>query len=193
VRIWVALASVLLCSCGYRYDDEQTTISVPFIKGDENGALTSEIVRALSSTGQFEYRKNNGQLQLIVTVLSDSDDRIGYRYDRNPTTGKRRKNIVGIENRETIAAEVKLIDTYTQKVILGPETISASADYDYIDSNSIKDLVFFNEHGKPATVIDFSLGQLDSIEGAHDDAQTPIFRRLAQKIVDGLMLNGISK
>lgn len=191
VLLLVLPAMLMLVSCGYRYEDdgEQTTICVPFIKGDEDGFFTSELVRALSATGHFEYRKGNANQELLVTILSDTDDRIGYRYDRNPTTGKRRKNIVGTENRETITVEVKLIDSYTQEVILGPENISASADYDYVDSNSIRDLTFINE-GKPTTVIDFSLGQLDTIEGAHDDAQIPIFRKLAQKIVDGLMIHG---
>jgi hypothetical protein len=182
---------LLLCGCGYHFGktgDEQTTISVPFVKGDSDGMLTNEIIRAISSTGYFEYRRNDGNLQLLATILSDTDDRIGYRYDRDPTTGKRRKNIVGTENRETINVEVKLIDTYTQEILLGPEIISASADYDYVDSNSIRDLTFINSKGHATTIIDFSLGQLDSIEGAHDDAQTPIFRKLAQKIVDGLII-----
>ena len=94
---------------------------------------------------------------------------------------------MGTENREIITVEVKLIDTYTQEIILGPEVISASADYDYVDSNSIRDLTFIQPNGHPTTIIDFSLGQLDSIEGAHDDAQTPIFRKLAQRIADGLI------
>ncbi|HEY2811124.1 MAG TPA: hypothetical protein VGJ00_07045 [Rhabdochlamydiaceae bacterium] len=179
-----------LSSCGYHFSKdsgEKTTISVPFVKGDGDGILTSAIIQALSTSGCFTFVKGEGSQQLLVTILSDTDDRIGYRYDRNPTTGERRKNIVGTENRESIQAEVKLIDTYTQEVLLGPEVISASADYDYVDSNSILDLVFF-EKGHPTTVIDFSLGQLDSIEGAHDDAQAPIFRKLAQKIVDALLI-----
>jgi hypothetical protein len=187
---WIVLLLVL-CGCGYRFSEEQqrqNTISMSFIKGDQDGLLTTEVVHALAASGHFEYRKNNGNLELQMAIVSEGDDRIGYRYDRNPTTGKLRKNIVGVENRETIAVEIKLIDTYTQEVLLGPETISASADYDYVDYNSIKDLTFIQPGGKPITIIDFSLGQLDSIEGAHDDAQTPIFRKLAQKIVDGLII-----
>lgn len=182
---------IFLFGCGYHCSENRdlhNTISVPFVKGDPDGAFTSEIIQALSTTGHFEYRKHDGNLELQVTIISEGDDRIGYRYDRNPTTGELRKNIVGTENRETIAIEVKLIDVYSQQVILGPEVINGCADYDYVDSNSIRDLVFFNPHGHPTTVIDFSLGQLDSIEGAHDDARKPIFRKLAQRIVDGLMV-----
>lgn len=187
----VTLFLLLSClfGCGYHFcqkNDEQITINVPFVKGDATGRLTSEIIQALSTTGHFELRKGDANLQLLIAIVSNSDDRIGYRYDRNPTTGKRRKNIVGTENRETLNVEVKLVDSYTKEIILGPEIISVAADYDYVDSNSILDLTFLDPKGKAATIIDFSLGQLDSIEGAHDDAQIPLFRKLAQKIVDGL-------
>jgi hypothetical protein len=192
LKALAACVFLALSGCGYRFSDDterHNTISVPFIKGDANGQLTSELIHALSSSGHFEFRKSNSNLELLVTIVSEGDERIGYRYDRNPTTGKLRKNIVGVENRETISVEAKLIDVYTQQVILGPETITASADYDYVDYNSIRDLTFIQPGGKPTTIINFSLGQLDSIEGAHDDAQTPIFRKLAQKIVDGLIVN----
>jgi hypothetical protein len=192
VKALIACIFLALSGCGYRFSDDverQNTISVPFIKGDGNGLLTSELIHALGSSGHFEFRKSNSNLELQVAIVSEGDERIGYRYDRNPTTEKLRKNIIGVENRETISVEAKLIDVYTQQVILGPETITASADYDYVDYNSVRDLVFFQPGGKPTTIINFSLGQLDSIEGAHDDAQVPIFRKLAQKIVDGLIVN----
>ncbi len=182
---------LLLYGCGYHFSesqDRQNTISVPFIKGDPDGLLTSEVIHALSASGHFEFRKTNGNLELQIAIVSDGDDRIGYRYDRDPS-GKLRKNIIGTENRETITVEAKLIDVYTQQVIIGPETICASAEYDYVDSHTIRDLTFIQPSGKPTTIIDFSLGQLDSIEGAHDDAQIPIFRKFAQKIVDGMIIN----
>jgi hypothetical protein len=189
VKFLVSLPFLLLLfSCGYQFSkQDKTAISVPFIKGDADGRLTSELIQALTSSGHFQFSRNDGDKQLLVSILSDTDERIGYRYDRDPTTGERRKNIVGVENRETISVEIKLVDAYSHEIILGPEVITANADYDYVDYNSIRDLVTFDE-GHPTTVIDFSLGQLDSIEGAHDDAQTPIFRKLAQKIVDGIML-----
>ena len=176
-----------LCGCGYHFQQnrEKTTISVDPIGGDFDGLFMKQLVHALSASGNFTFSQKSANVQLALSILSDTDDRIGYRYDRNPTTGKLRKNIVGTENRQTIQVEVKLIDSYTQQILLGPQTITASADYDYVDSYSIKDLVFFVDD-KPTTVIDFSLGQLDSIEGAHDDARVPIFHKLAQMIVDGL-------
>jgi hypothetical protein len=191
--VYLLCLAIFLQGCGYHTTDQQNTISVPFVKGDGNGQLTTEIIHALTATGHFEFRKSGGNLELQVAIISDTDDRIGYRYDRNPTTGKLRKNIIGVENRETITIEFKLVDGYTQEILHGPEILTASADYDYVDYNSIKDLTFIQPDGTPTTSIDFSLGQLDSIEGAHDDAQTPIFRKLAQKIADGLLLHNWSR
>lgn len=158
-------------------------MTLPLIKGDIDGNFMNAIVHALASSGRFAFKREESSLLLSVAIVSDSDDRIGYRYDRDPNSGKRRKNIIGIENRETIQAEVKVIDTYTQETIFGPEVICASADYDYIDSHSSRDLIYLSPKG-PTTVIDFSLGQLDSIEGAHDDARLPIFHKLAQAILE---------
>jgi hypothetical protein len=188
MRVVSCLLFLLATSCGYHYRDkeEKLALTVPFVKGDIDGKLTDAVIQALSSSGSFTYQGEGGGLLLNIILLSDTDERVGYRYDRNPTTGKRRKNIIGTENRETVNVEVTLTHAATQEVLFGPRLISASAEYDYVDSNSIKDLTFIQPDGKATTVIEFSLGQLDSIEGAHDDARTPIFRKLAQKLVDEL-------
>ena len=90
------------------------------------------------------------------------------------------------ENRRTLTAQVSLVDTITEEVIVGPVNVKASTDYDYIDVNSLKTVSFINEQGKREKTITFSLGQLDSIEGAQDAALTPIYRQLAQKITQVL-------
>lgn len=192
-RIFVILGVLLLTSCGYRFDSPEAianavTISVPYIKGDPEGVLGAEIVRALSSSGQFDCVQTGGALILEVTILAEGDDRIGFRYDRDPTSGKRRDNIVGTENRLTVSAIIKLIDSSTQEILIAPQIIRAYADYDYVDSNSILDLTFIAPDGRPQKVLDFSLGQLDSVESAHDDALAVIYRQLAQKIVDGIIV-----
>ena len=128
---------------------------------------------------------------LEASITGDGDERIGFRFDRNPQSGELRDNIIGTENRRTIIAVVTLIDTSTHTAVLGPQTVKADADYDYVDSNSIRDLTFITDRGIPEKVLDFSLGQLDSVDGAHDDASTVIYRHLAQKIVDGLLIQKV--
>ncbi len=185
----------LVMGCGYRFqdkrpDDGPVSISIPYIKGDVEGQLNTELARILSNDPHFDYVQNGGMVQLEVVVVSDGDERIGYRYDRDPNSGKRRVNIVGTENRRNLIVDVKLIDAYSQEVLIGPIQVKGRADYDYVDSNSIRDLTFTNSKGLTQTVINFSMGQLDSIEVAHDDAFTPIYRQIAQKIVDGIISQG---
>lgn len=187
------LAILMLACCGYRFEGSDAessgpvSISVPYIKGDPEGMLGAELVKALSCCGQFDCVQTGGMLSLEAAIIAEGDDRIGYRFDRNPTSGHRRDNIVGTENRFTVSAEVKLVDTYSNQILIGPIVIKAHADYDYVDSNSIRDLTFFTPDGKAEKVLDFSLGQLDSVEGAHDDAYAVIYKHLAQKIVDGVI------
>jgi hypothetical protein len=183
--------SLILSGCGYRFQESQAdgdpvSICVPYISGDDEGQLNNAIVRKIAENPLLEYHRNRGALTLLVSIIGDGSDRIGYQYDRNPTTGQRRKNILATENRRTLSAEVKLVETASGDVVVGPTIVKASADYDYVDAHSIVDLTFVPPHGRPQTVLDFSLGQLDSIEGAHDDAGAPIYQTLAQKIVEGL-------
>jgi len=184
---------LLLTACGYRFEgsgkpEGVVGISIPYIKGDGEGRLNAELVKALSSSGMFDCVQNGGELILQASIIADGDERIGYRYDRDPTTGKRRDNIIGTENRRSLSVQLTLIDGNTQELVLEPFVVSAVADYDYVDSNSIRDLTFTMPNGKPQKILDFSLGQLDSFEGAHDDTGIVIYRILAQKIVDGLIV-----
>jgi outer membrane lipopolysaccharide assembly protein LptE/RlpB len=194
IKIFFVIGILILSGCGYHFEGatetegRAVTISVPYIKGDPDGMLGMELVRALTSSGQFDCVQTGGMLILEAAIIAEGDDRIGFRFDRNPTTGSLRDNIVGTENRLTVSAEVKLIDAYTNEVLIGPQIVKAYADYDYVDSNSIRDLTFFTPNGTPEKVLDFSLGQLDSVEGAHDDSFAVIYRHLAQKIIDGIIV-----
>ena len=191
--VFISCMLLMATGCGYRFDGSQmedgtVTISVPYIKGDLEGHLNAELVRALSNSGCFDCVQQGGELLLEATITGDGDDRIGYRFDRNPESGELRDNIVGTENRRTLIATVTVTHTSTHAVVLGPQTVKAYVDYDYVDSNSIRDLVFFNQEGVPQKVLDFSLGQLDAVEGAEMDSSTLVYQRLAQKIVDGLIM-----
>ncbi len=186
---------LLLTACGYRFEPQEEeasastsvrTIAVPYIKGDPEGKLTSELIHQLSASGSFEYVRTGGELLLNAVIVSDNVDRIGYRFDRHGREGKRRHRLVGIENRRELIVEISLIDTRTDTILLEPTKVIAHTEYDYIDPYSVKDLLFFDEDAPPQRTITLSLGQLDSIEGAQDDSSTPIYRHLAQKIVEGL-------
>lgn len=180
------LASLLpfsLTSCGYRAasSENKTTLSIPYVKGDLQGQFTAELVRQVANFGMYDYVKKDGDLTLQVTFVGDKSDVIGFQYDLTEKKGEIERNLMPQENRRTITAQVTMIRACTDEVVVGPLNISAWADFDYIDVNSLKTVSFKNE-GKREKTISFSLGQLDSIEGAQDASLTPIYRQLAQKI-----------
>lgn len=183
-----------LMGCGYHFDttptesSERISVNIPYIKGDHQGVLLSALAKAMGESGVFDYVYTAGSCSLSVSIVSDSDDRIGFRYDRNPTNGELRDNIVGTENRRALVASIRLVDESTQEVIVGPEDVRVTVDYDYFDGNSIRDLVVFREPG-PQTALSFSLGQLDSVDGAHDDTHSSIYGLMADKIVSRLFVS----
>jgi hypothetical protein len=190
--IFLTVSLLLFSSCGYHMDGSEDfegrrTVTVPYVVGDSAGQLTNELIRQLSVSGVFECVQNSGQYILKVIVFSDGSDRIGFRYDRK-NDGKLKKNLMPVEGRRTISAEVTLVNSATEEIEIGPVIVTADADYDYIDSNDLYEVAMVNSKGKVQSTISFSLGQLDSIEGAQDDVAVPLYRHLAQKIVDGIII-----
>jgi len=180
--------ALILGSCGYQFRDtaERPTVSVPFVQGDYEGQLTNELVKQVVASGAYEYTASGGEYVLQAKVVGDHSDRIGYQYDRKEFSGKRLGNLQANENRRTISVEVSLLDSASGTVVSGPVVVSAFSDYDYVDINSIRDLAFTPPGGFPESVLNFSIGQLDSIEGAQDDAILSAYRQLAQKIVEAI-------
>ncbi len=180
-----AVAIFLFCfaSCGYHAttSEDTRTISIPYVEGDQQGQLTAEIIRQLEETGLYEFVRSGGDLVLTVSMVGDQKEVVGFSYDRTEKKGKIEQNLMATENRRSLTAQITLSEG--EKAILGPLKVTASGEYDYVDVNSLKTLSFINENGKREKVINFSLGQLDSIEGAEDNVLTPAYRQLAHKIV----------
>lgn len=183
---------LLLAGCGYRMEGlDPISVSVPYVIGDLEGKLTDALAYALSKTANYRYVQSGGDWTLCAKVVNENNDRIGFRYDRDAKSGKLRDNVIAIENRKEITVEVTVLSNRTGETILGPQKIKATADYDYDDPNSLVDLSFIDpDTNRRVTSIDFSLGQLDSVGAAGEDATSPIYRKLAQRIVDGMIASG---
>lgn len=180
---------VLCLGCRYQFEtgsNDQILVCIPYIKGDIQGQLNRALIQKISTCNEFNYYYDSSYL-LHVTILTDKDEPIGYRYDRNPSNQTLRKNIVSVENRRLIIAEVELIDKEANCVVVGPFQVKANADFDCINSDSLADVAVVLPGRKPQRMIDFSLGQLDAVEGAHDDNAQVIYKVLARKIVEGLI------
>lgn len=176
-----------LTGCGYRWqpgEAESYSITVPFIKGDEDGLFTSEVTRALAASGIADIRFHGGDYRLEISILQDSKETLGFRKDRQKVDGKTKRNMVACEARKNLSVEVTLFRGEGDEAVLGPYVLEADVDFDYVDGDSYQDLMFIDPHGVSQAVLPFSLGQLESYEAAQDAAMRPLYSRLAQKIVD---------
>jgi hypothetical protein len=175
------LCSILLTGCGYQWmTDEKITLSVPYVAGDLDGTLTSEIIRLLSAQG-VAHIAMTAEYRLEVQILDDQNHVVGYRKDPQKVSGKIRKDLVSSEGRRSVSAQVTLYRGDT--IIQGPYTLTADADYDYVDGDSLPDLAFTSSDGVFTTVLPFSLGQLESIESAQEATSSSLYTKLAQKII----------
>lgn len=180
----------LLMGCGYHLGEQavvqrlqDSSLSIPYVNQDLDGQLTDELIKAFSSSGLFTYTPKQGALELNVRIVRQDNKCIGWRYNRNPQ-GQRNKDLIGTEGRRYVDAEVMLVDTLNDEILLGPVVVGASLDFDYYEPDSIRDLSFVDAAGVRQTSVMFSLGQLDSTEGAYDDVWVPLSRILAKNILD---------
>jgi len=166
-----------MTSCGYHsFEGKETTISVPYIAGDERMELQAAIIRHVSHASPCHCIQKDGAYVLQVHILRDEQERIGFRYDRDNPAGKRERNLLGVESRRTLRVDVSIL--HQGQTIAGPFSLRASVDMDSTNPGSPRDLLF--EQKQP--IMQFSLGQLDSSEGAFDDAMTPLADRMAEQI-----------
>lgn len=185
------LISVLLSSCGYRVENDERsltfcTLEVPYFQGDKNGLLTDAVIQELASSGDFHIVRSGGALVLEGKVVKDENEHIGYQYDRDPTSGRRINRLIPNEGRREVSVEISVVNSHTQDIVKGPYLITVSGDYDFVDSDSLQDTSFISGTGMRSSVLFFSMGQLDSVDGAQSSSLRPIYRHLGIKIAEGL-------
>lgn len=170
---------LLLASCGYRSGtagalSSYETISIPYVKNDEDGRMTAALVKVISVESGLQYVKGGGDLTLLVEILAFENENIGYRYDQKDS-GKLRHSIIPTETRLIAVAQVMLIDCATGEAIAGPAKITATVDFDH-------------DYERTRNGINiFSLGQLTDYDEAYDAAFHPLYNVLSQKIADFIM------
>lgn len=183
----LVLCVLLLAGCGYRFSNASSldgSIAVPFVEGDEGGVLTSALINKLVLCG-FSYDPSEFSYTLKVQILSDSNEHIGYQYDVNDEDTSLIKRLVPNEGRRKIRAKVEVLNS-AKTTVIGPFEVEATADYDFVNSDSLQDLSFINADGERDSILSYSLGQLDSRDGARDASFSPVFKALSEKIVRAL-------
>lgn len=175
-----ALCSACLSSCDYRFghgelSQRYSTISIPYVQGDQKGELTAEIIKSMATSGALRYvADQSGDLSLEVKLIDLREENIGFRYDRK-RDGKIKKSLIPTEARVEAVVEVTLVDNRSGVVLHGPTRISGYADFDhsYYTSRRRENI--------------FSLGQLNDMDAARDAVMHPLNRYLAERIVDDVI------
>jgi hypothetical protein len=170
------LVLLLLTGCQYRagqggFSGNYSTITIPYAGGDEDGRLTSSLVKKMEESHILSYCHTNGELVLVVNLLKVKDKNIGFRYDRKKD-GERAKTIIPTETRRFLQAEVVVTEACSGREVLGPVRMTAYVDFDH-DYYTVRDQVNI-----------FSLGQLVDIDAAYDAAWEPLYDKLAEKVID---------
>ena len=169
---------ILLTSCGYHLTDNSaissySTVSIPYVQGDQEGRLTSALIQSISANDHLRYVSSDGELILKVEIVKTKTDHTGYRYGRDED-GKLLDFIVPDEERQSILVKLELIESSSQKTIIGPDYLSQSVEYDF-DSNINED-----------NLVTFSLGQLNFIESARLNSTPALYKSLSDKIAQYL-------
>ena len=190
-NIFLSVFLFLLSGCGYNTVGGQTggnmvSVSIPVIRDDDDGTLRNCIARSLSESGKFQYSSGKAPFELIVAIQNSYTDTIGYEWDVNAASGGEVSRLYPDEGRKTVVALITLQDVNTKEPLLKPFTISLQADYDYVNPVAKKDIEFKDAFGNNRTTLQYSLGQLDSEEGARSEAVESVYRQLAGKIVEVL-------
>lgn len=176
--LYLLLVAILsfLTSCQYQFGQSELlrsyqTISILYAQGDQQGELTTEVIKQISSSGVLRYMNEGGDLTLKIKLVEWREENIDFRYDRK-RSGRIKKSIIPTETRVNVEADISLIETRTGQIVRGPTRIKASAEFDH---------TYYSTHDKVNT---FSLGQVNDIDAARDAVKKPLYRCLAERIVD---------
>ena len=164
-----------LASCNYQrgsgaLEIHYSSLSIPYVLGDDSGELTAELAKQLTASTTLSYVNEGGDLVLSVALVEVDQEPIGFRYDHNDE-GQPTLRVVADEQRLKAVAEVSLTETATGKVLFGPSRVSAYVDYD-LDPDQTQ-----------SSQLTLSMGQLDSASAAQDTARRPLYHALAQNIL----------
>ena len=189
VRAVLVLIFLLFSGCGYRWQPDypqvcRPSITIPFISGDEDGAFTNEMARAIAVSGIADVRFKDGDYRLEIKILKSEKETIGFRKDKQKVDGQVKRNMVACEARKILSIEATLFHGNSEEIAYGPYFLAGDVDLDHVDGDSYQDLTFVDPHGIARAVLPFSLGQLESYESAQEAAVRPLYSFLAQKVVD---------
>ncbi len=193
------LIAALCSSCKYQSSkvdlngDSVIETSIPTIKKDPNGYFRNYLAREIAYANGLYYKEDNAKYKLLVTVTEDTKSKITYMWDRDPVTNTNLGVFYPIEDSRECIAKVELVDGKTGKAVIPAFFVKASADYDYVNPTVRQAVEFSTPSDGNQSVLQYSLGQLDSLEGADKESFNPIYNKLAKKIVARLSRSHVKR
>lgn len=193
-KILLLFSILSLSSCGYRgvYCDTAEIakpVSIALISIDDNGLLRQKLAKGLSASGKYYYTSTQSRYQLNVQILTNKTENIGYMWDRKPITGVLLNKLYPSEGRRFITAKVTMKDTHLNENLIKPFEVSTQTDYDFVNPTVLENIQFIDTFGEVKSVLQYSLGQLDSEEGAQTESYEPLYDLLVEKIIRGILLS----
>lgn len=192
--VFITVLLALACtSCRYQAaslninGDAVVETSIAVIKKDPQGYLRNYLAREMATTGSLYYKDTNAKYTLKVSIEEDTNSKITFLWDRNPVTNENLKVFYPSEGMHEVVAKIELVDTQTGDAVIEPFFLNASADYDFVNPTVRNSVQFRDALGGEESILQYSLGQLDSEEGAKEASYNPVYQRLAKKIVNRLI------
>jgi hypothetical protein len=174
MRLFALLILFVLTSCGYHLRSQRPVeVFVPYVAGDLEGIFTATLIHELSTRSNLDY-SCEGNFCLKVCLLEPSEENIGFKFAPEKNGGLSRI-LSPEESRLSLSAQCSLTDRNTGCTIFGPFLVTATYTYD------------FESDFSTANIHRFSLSQLEMHTLAKDEAFTPLYQLLAQKIIDTLV------
>ncbi|MFZ4772403.1 MAG: hypothetical protein ACOYK9_00220 [Chlamydiia bacterium] len=176
-----ALIGALVLSLGCQYHlvnpSENPKIELSF-KGDQvPPAFKDEVVLAIKRFTGYRVVNGGGQYVVEVDLGAMSRDNIGFLYDREPLSGALINRLFPNEGRLTMKAKISIVDKEPANRMIEHMSLSVSSDYDFTNPNTLHDTQYAG-----VLLVEYSLGQFDSEDGAYDIALPLVQKKLAQQV-----------
>jgi hypothetical protein len=186
MKKWGIPLLIFLAGCGYHHypTSAQYKFDVPFIKGDKDGQLTASVIKSLSKSPFLQYDPSQPQILITANIDSAEAEQIGYQYRMKDNDSEVQDRLVPNEGRRSVIVTFQIKtpqDSEPYKMV-----VEGNSDYDFVDPDSFKALAFNAPNGELVTVLAFSLGQLDSEEGAKLASFSPCYGQVAAKFSERL-------
>lgn len=164
-----------------------TPVAVELIKNDDRGLLRNALAARLSESRKFAYTSSaTSRAKLVVDITKDSAENVGQGVIRDPKTKAMGDKFIPTEANRTLFAKVSVVDRDNGKDLIEPFVVSASVDFDFVEPTSVNAVRHYRANGDETTLLQYSMGQLDSRESALGESASSIYDQLSKKIIIGL-------